>query len=56
MKSDVIVGEVTSKSTNQEACISVTVKEATCDLVEEGVGEGVGVEGEEVSGALSFNE
>lgn len=48
MKSDVIVDEVIMNSTNQEACISIVVKETTGDLVKEGIGEGVGVKGEDV--------
>ena len=48
MKSDVIVDEVIINSTNQEARIGVTVKETTGDLVKEGIGEGVGVKGEDM--------
>lgn len=48
MKSDVIVDEVIMNSTNQEARISIVVKETTGDLVKEGIGEGVGVKGEDV--------
>ena len=56
MKSDVIVYEVTLKYTNQVVCICVIVKETTCDLVKEGIGEVIGVEGEDMGGALCFNE
>lgn len=56
MKSDVIVDEVIINSTNQEARIGVTVKEMTGDLVKEGIGEGVGVKGEDMRGALCLNE
>lgn len=48
MKSDVIIDEVIINSTNQEAGIGVTVKETTGDLVKEGIGEGVGVKGEDM--------
>lgn len=56
VKSDVIIDEVILNSTNQETRIRVAVKETTRDLVEEGIGEGVGVEGEDVRGALHLNE
>ena len=55
MKSDVVVNEVMLKMTNQEDSICLVVKEMVCDLVKDGVGEGVGVKGEDVRGALSLN-
>lgn len=48
MKSDVIIDEVILNLTNQEARISVIGKETTGDLVKEGIGEGVGVKGEDM--------
>ena len=56
VKSDVIVYEVTLKYTNQVVCICMIVKETTCDLVKEGIGEVIGVEGEDMRCALCFNK
>ena len=53
MKSDVVIGEVLLKLTNEVCCVCLVVKETTCDLVKEGVGEGVGLKGGNMRGALS---
>lgn len=56
MESDVIIDEVFLKLINERGHVSVVVKEMFCDLVQEGVGEGVGVKGEGVRGSFGFDQ
>ena len=56
MESDIIIGEVFLKLINEGGHVSVVVKEMFCDLVQERVGERVGVKGEGVHGSFGFDQ
>ena len=56
VESDVIIGEVFLKLINQGAHVCLVVKEMFCDLVQEGVGEGVVVDGEGVCRSFGFDQ